>query len=122
MEFAAPKLNRENSNSAASSQQSVLSTIAGQSSSAISSNVIKATVCCPIHSSVTLSIHSDASVLAMKQTISKEHPAHPSLLSQRIIYGGRLLQDSQLLKDIIRKVTKHQNSSNWESINAFFIE
>lgn len=46
----------------------------------------------------------DATVISLKKSIESTHPDHPSASDQRIIFSGKLLQDTDTLIDILKKV------------------
>lgn len=45
-----------------------------------------------------------SSVLDLKQQLRRDHPSAPEPASQRLIYGGRLLRDEEMLADAFRQV------------------
>lgn len=49
-------------------------------------------------------------VLALKNTIAQQHPLQPPPDAQRLIFGGRMLADDQILRDLIN--TEHVRRNN----------
>lgn len=44
-------------------------------------------------------------VLQLKERLQSDHPARPEPASQRLIYGGRLLRDEEILSDVFPQVS-----------------
>jgi hypothetical protein len=45
----------------------------------------------------------NATILTLKKSIEPVHPHHPKITNQRIIYGGKLLKDSDVLAEVLKK-------------------
>ena len=45
-------------------------------------------------------------VLHVKELITAEYPTHPAAADQKLVYAGRLLQDTDLVKNVLRKDTQ----------------
>jgi hypothetical protein len=46
----------------------------------------------------------NATILNLKNSIQRIHPQHPSSNNQRIIYSGKLLEDTETLINVLKKV------------------
>jgi hypothetical protein len=46
----------------------------------------------------------ESQIIDVKRFIAVSHPHHPSPENQRLIYGGRILEDDLWLKDVIKRV------------------
>ncbi len=51
-----------------------------------------------------LQLTLSATVKELKERIAQDHPSRPPVERQRLIFAGRLLQDTDVLKDILRLV------------------
>lgn len=47
------------------------------------------------------SICESTSILALKKYITSQHPLHPAVESQKIVYYGRYWSDTQTLKELV---------------------
>jgi hypothetical protein len=66
-----------------------------------------------LNETLAVTITLKSTVLSLKESIKPIHPHHPAAENQRIIYSGKLLQDSELLSDIIKSVSLHINADLW---------
>ena len=57
---------------------------------------------------LTLTIQRDASIRSLKQQILSVHPKKPNVVDQRIIFSGKLLNDTDTLNRILEKVKKKE--------------
>ena len=55
---------------------------------------------------LTLTIQRDASIHSLKQQILSVHPKKPNVVDQRIIFSGKLLNDTDTLNRILEKVKR----------------
>jgi len=51
-----------------------------------------------------LPLNLTSTVKELKERIAQEHPSRPPAERQRLIFAGKLLQDNDVLKDILRLV------------------
>ena len=51
---------------------------------------------------ITLYLHPSTTVEQCKLRISSDHPFKPEVTKQRILFGGKLLQNDQILSDLIK--------------------
>lgn len=58
-----------------------------------------------LNETLNVTIKLKSTVLSLKECIKPIHPHQPAAENQRIIYSGKLLQDSELLSDIIKSVS-----------------
>ncbi|KAF7722291.1 hypothetical protein EC973_003475 [Apophysomyces ossiformis] len=56
-----------------------------------------------LNETLTVTIASDSTVRALKKRIQSVHPQRPSPGDQRVIYGGKLLEDAAIMKHILEK-------------------
>ncbi|KAG4101841.1 hypothetical protein H8356DRAFT_1652639 [Neocallimastix lanati (nom. inval.)] len=86
--------------------QDKLSDIASPEESEISSksNRIPLIIRCPF-TTTDLNILIDAShnVLHLKKKIYKEFPSNPKPSDQRLIFGGRIIQNNEILQDVLKR-------------------
>lgn len=59
-----------------------------------------------LNETLTVDITSDSTVRSLKRCMQSIHPQRPAISDQRLIYGGKLLEDAGVLKDILQKVTR----------------
>ena len=66
---------------------------------------IPLTIRCPF-TTTDLNIHIDPSstVTHLKRKIYKEFPSNPKPSDQRLIFGGRIIQNHEILADILKRV------------------
>lgn len=57
-----------------------------------------------LEETLSVTISPNATILDLKQAIEPIHPHHPSSSDQRIIYSGRLLQDTEVIDTVVSKV------------------
>lgn len=46
----------------------------------------------------------NATILTLKKSIEPVHPHRPKTINQRIIYSGKLLKDSDILAEVLKKI------------------
>ena len=51
---------------------------------------------------ITLHLHPSTTIEQCKHIISSDHPFKPEVTKQRILFGGKLLQNEQILSDLIK--------------------
>jgi hypothetical protein len=51
--------------------------------------------------SYVLSVEPESTVGDLKRRVHLEHPFHPAPEQQRLVYGGRLLQDGECIREIV---------------------
>jgi hypothetical protein len=57
-----------------------------------------------LNETLVVKVILNATVLSLKHSIERIHPQHPSANNQRIIYSGKLLEDTETLINILKKV------------------
>jgi hypothetical protein len=57
-----------------------------------------------LQETLSITVQTDATIFSLKEAIQPVHPQHPSCADQRIIYSGKLLQDTEIISTIINKV------------------
>ncbi|CEI90196.1 hypothetical protein RMCBS344292_04525 [Rhizopus microsporus] len=56
-----------------------------------------------LEETLSVTISPNATILDLKQAIEPIHPHHPNSSDQRIIYSGRLLQDTEVIDTVVSK-------------------
>lgn len=64
-----------------------------------------------LNETLIVSTNLSATVLSLKESIEPIHPHHPTVENQRIIYSGKLLQDTDLLCNIVKNVKKKKKTA-----------
>jgi len=66
---------------------------------------IPLTIRCPF-TTTDLNMHIDPSsnVLHLKKKIYKEFPSNPKPSDQRLIFGGRIIQNNEIIADVVKRV------------------
>ncbi|KAI8058657.1 uncharacterized protein B0P05DRAFT_559357 [Gilbertella persicaria] len=59
-----------------------------------------------LNDTLVVVINTDSTIANLKESIESVHPQHPLPSNQRIIYNGKLLEDSDTLLNILKKVDK----------------
>ena len=54
--------------------------------------------------SLRLQVPLNGTVRQIKEALQQQHPEHPAPSTQRLIFAGRLLQDSSNTADVLRQV------------------
>ncbi|KAI9483363.1 MAG: hypothetical protein EXX96DRAFT_557936 [Benjaminiella poitrasii] len=57
-----------------------------------------------LNQTLSMKVNLNETILTLKQSIEPIHPYHPPPTSQRIIYSGKLLEDSDILINVLKKV------------------
>jgi len=60
-------------------------------------------------------------VLEMKQKIKQVHTAKPDVTKQKIIYHGKILKDSEVLKDVFKETKSDEDKANDEGPAKFIV-
>lgn len=57
-----------------------------------------------LEETLPIRVDTDATISSLKQAIQLSHPQQPACSDQRIIYSGRLLEDTEIIDTILNKV------------------
>jgi len=102
-----PVINEKIDTESIKDSQDKLSDITSPSESETSpkSKRIPLTIRCPF-TTTDLNIHIDptSNVLHLKKKIYKDFPSNPKPSDQRLIFGGRIIQNHEILADIFKRV------------------
>lgn len=72
-----------------------------------------------LQETLSITVQTDATIFSLKEAIQPVHPQHPSCADQRIIYSGKLLQDTEIISTIINKVLSLNSPLPFNVNNCF---
>ncbi|KAJ3089137.1 hypothetical protein HK102_007126, partial [Quaeritorhiza haematococci] len=98
-------LNGEHNSTAALSINKDLRPALENNKTASGTSLAKITVRCPSYPVETFAVQTslDSSVLDLKLQLLREFPARPKVEDQRLIHGGKLLENTLSLRDVFKK-------------------
>jgi len=96
------KINTESTNDGQDKISDIVSPLDSETSP--KSKKIPLTIRCPFTTQdLNLYIDPDSNVLHLKRKICKEFPSNPKPSDQRLIYGGRIIENNEILSDVLKR-------------------